>query len=79
MVTIRLRNPTRQIAFFERAELTATRDGDEILPIRVQRQLRHRLPGETVEIRGTALDPSAAAGWVRVSGYNTAPVPVPVR
>ncbi len=32
-VLIRLHNPGSQIAFFERAEITTTRDGDEILPI----------------------------------------------
>ena len=55
------------------------RDGDEILPVQYTDNYVTVFPGETVEIRGTALDPSAAAGWVRVSGYNTAPVLVPVR
>jgi len=32
-VVIRLHNPGRQIAFFERAEILATADGDEILPV----------------------------------------------
>jgi exo-1,4-beta-D-glucosaminidase len=32
-VTIRLHNPSQRIAFFERAELTSTADGDEILPV----------------------------------------------
>ena len=78
-VVIRLHNPGRRVAFFERAEILATADGDEILPVQYTDNYVTVYAGETVEIRGTALDPSAAAGWVRVSGYNTAPVLVPVR
>ena len=77
-VTIGLRNPTRQIAFFERAEVTATRDGDEILPITYDDNYVTVFPGETVEVRASLPKRSATGNWVRVTGYNTSPVVVPV-
>jgi exo-1,4-beta-D-glucosaminidase len=78
-VVVRLHNPGRGVAFFERAEILSTADGDEILPVQYTDNYVTVYPGETVEIRGAALDPSAEAHWVRVSGYNTAPVVAPVR
>ncbi|WP_319450074.1 MULTISPECIES: glycosyl hydrolase 2 galactose-binding domain-containing protein [unclassified Mycobacterium] len=78
VATIRLHNATRRIAFFERAELTSTRDGDEILPIEYDDNYVTVFPGETVTVRGIVPSPYAAANWVRVTGYNTAPVVVPV-
>jgi exo-1,4-beta-D-glucosaminidase len=78
VVTTRLHNATRQIAFFERAELTSTRDGDEILPIEYDDNYVTVFPGETVTVRGIVPSPYAGANWVRVTGYNTAPVVVPV-
>lgn len=78
-VTIRLRNTTKQIAFFERAEVTPDEDGDEILPIEYDDNYVTVFPGETVELRASLFRGSAAsANWVRVTGYNTAPVVVPV-
>lgn len=67
------------MAFLERAEITATADGEEILPVRYTDNYVTVYPGEFVEIRSKTLNPSAEANWVRVSRYNTAPVEVPVR
>jgi exo-1,4-beta-D-glucosaminidase len=76
-VTIRLHNPSQRIAFFERAELTTTPDGDEILPIEYSDNYVTVFPGETVELQGQAWT-GMAANWVRVTGYNTPPVVVSV-
>jgi len=76
-VTISLRNPTKQIAFFERAEVTSTRDGDEILPITYDDNYVTVFPGETVDVKAsvpTRSGSAASAGWVRVTGYNSAPI-----
>ncbi|MET0473851.1 MAG: glycoside hydrolase [Mycobacterium sp.] len=77
-VTIRLRNAGKQIAFFERAEVTSGQDGDEILPIEYDDNYVTVFPGETVELRASVLNPSVSANWVRVTGYNTPAVVVPV-
>ncbi len=77
-VLIRLHNPGRQIAFFERAEITTTRDGDEILPIEYSDNYVTVYPGETVELTGTVTGSEHPANWVRVSGYNSAPTVVPI-
>jgi exo-1,4-beta-D-glucosaminidase len=77
-VTITLRNPGRQIAFFERAEVTSTEDGDEILPIEYDDNYVTVFPGETVEVHASVPSRLASANWVRVTGYNTPPVVVPV-
>ncbi len=78
-VVIRLQNPTQSVAFFERAELLSTRDGDEILPIEYDDNYVTVFPGETMEIRGTVPTQGVNPSWVRVAGYNTAPVTVPIR
>jgi len=86
-VTVRLHNPSKRIAFFERAELLSTPDSDEILPIQYDDNYVTVFPGETVEIRGIVparRDPAQGAdtpraSWVRVTGYNSPPVVVPVR
>ena len=77
-VTIRLHNATKQLAFFERAELTSTRDGDELLPIQYSDNYVTVFPGETVELDAVVPNPYVSANWVRVTGYNTPPVVVPV-
>ncbi|HME49474.1 MAG TPA: glycoside hydrolase [Mycobacterium sp.] len=77
-VVIRLHNPTAHIAFFERAEITSTPDGDEILPIQYDDNYVTVFPGETVQVRGVLPTAGQSANWVRVSGYNTAPVVVPI-
>jgi exo-1,4-beta-D-glucosaminidase len=78
IVDIRLRNTTAQVAFFERAEVTSTRDGDEILPIEYSDNYVTVFPGETVDLEAVVPSPLATANWVRVTGYNTPSVSVPV-
>ena len=75
---IQLHNPGRQIAFFERAEVTTTRDGDEILPIEYSDNYVTVYPGETVEVTGTVPGSVHGANWVRVGGYNSAPTVVEI-
>jgi exo-1,4-beta-D-glucosaminidase len=77
-VTIRLQNPTRRIAFFERAEIMTAPDGDEILPIEYSDNYVTVFPGETVELHGVVPTDRTVANWVRVAGYNTPPVVVPI-
>src|SRR5829696_1946835 len=71
-VTIRLRNPFPQVAFFERAELTSTPEGDEILPVEYSDNYVTVFPGETIELQGQPWT-GVTANWVRVTGYNTPP------
>ena len=68
----------KQVAFFERAEIMSTRDGDEILPIEYSDNYVTVFPGETVELQGVVPTQGADANWVRVTGYNTPPVVVPI-
>jgi exo-1,4-beta-D-glucosaminidase len=75
---IRLHNPTQNVAFFERAEMMSSRDGDEILPAEYADNYVTVFPGETVEIRGAIPAQGSAATWVRVTGYNTSPITVPI-
>jgi exo-1,4-beta-D-glucosaminidase len=77
-VTIRLQNPTSRVAFFERAEILGTRDGDEILPIEYSDNYVTVFPGETVEVHGVVPTDRTVANWVRVGGYNSPPVVVPI-
>lgn len=77
-VVVRLHNPTHNVAFFERAEVMSSRDGDEILPIAYDDNYVTVFPGETVEIRGAAEHQGSSALWVRVTGHNTSPITVPV-
>jgi exo-1,4-beta-D-glucosaminidase len=78
-VAVRLHNPTSSVAFFERAELLSTRDGDEILPIAYDDNYITVFPGETAEINGVVPTNGTAASWVRVAGYNTSAITVPIR
>ena len=80
---IALRNPTPAVAFFERAELPSTRDGDEILPIEYDDNYVTVFPGETVAHSRPGARPGRirrpVPSWVRVTGYGGTPVVVPVR
>ena len=82
-VAITLHNPTTRIAFFERAELlaeTATpATADEILPISYDDNYVTVFPGETLGVHGQVPPGGPAPAWARVTGYNSAPVIVPVR
>ena len=77
-VTVRLSNNTGRVAFFERAEVLSTHDGDEILPVEYSDNYVTVFPGESVELRATLPGSDAEANWVRVQGYNTPPTVVPV-
>ena len=77
-VTIRLRNPSEHIAFFQRAAISAARDGNEILPIEYDDNYVTVFPGETAEIHGTVRK-GAPARWVRLEGYNTSATGVPIK
>jgi exo-1,4-beta-D-glucosaminidase len=69
-VTIRLRNPSQHIAFFERATISAARDGNEILPIEYDDNYVTVYPGETAEIHGTIWN-GTKPRWVKLEGWNT--------
>ena len=77
-VDIRMHNTTDDIAFFERAEALESRDGDEILPVEYTDNYVTVFPGESVTVRASLPNAQVKADWVRVTGYNTPPVVVPV-
>jgi len=77
-VAVRLHNPSPHIAFFERATISATQDGGEILPIEYDDNYITVFPGETAEIHGV-LPQGAKAGWVKLEGYNTRAASVPIK
>ena len=53
-------------------------DGDEILPIEYSDNYVTVFPGETVELHGVVPTDRTVANWVRVAGYNTPPMVVPI-
>ena len=58
--------PSEHIAFFERATISAKRDGDEILPIEYDDNYVTVFPGETAEIHGIVRKgPEAPLGQTR--------------
>ena len=77
-VTVRVRNPTERIAFFARATVSAAREGNEILPIEYDDNYITVFPGETGEIHAV-LPKDAKPGWVKLEGYNTPGISVPLR
>jgi exo-1,4-beta-D-glucosaminidase len=77
-VTIRLHNSTQHVGFFEHAEVTSAKDGDEILSIEYDNNYVTVFPGETVEIKAT-LQASANPQWIKVEGYNTPQSAVPIK
>ena len=68
---ITLHNPTRHIAFFERAELLAKKGGDEILPIFYSDNYVTVFPGETLTLEATLPKGSEKAQWIKLAGYNS--------
>ena len=78
-VTIRLHNPSSHVAFFERAEITSTRGGDEILPILYDDNYVTVFPRESVEIHGEVRQSAGAAAWIKLTGYNTPEEIAPVQ
>ncbi len=77
MVEIQLHNPTSNIAFFERATVSAARDGNEILPIEYDDNYVTVYPGETVSLHASVPKP-AEARWINLEGYNTPATSVPI-
>jgi exo-1,4-beta-D-glucosaminidase len=77
-VTIRMTNNTGRLAFFTRAELLSTRGGDEMLPIEYSDNYVTVFPGESLEVNAAPVGAGPEPTWVRVAGYNTDPVVVPV-
>jgi exo-1,4-beta-D-glucosaminidase len=75
-ITIRLHNPTQHVGFFEHAEVTSAKDGDEILPIEYDNNYVTVFPGESVEIRATL---PANASWIKLEGFNTPQSAVPIK
>ena len=78
-VTIHLRNRTHRVAFFERAEITSTRGGDEILPIQYDVNYVTVFPGEAVEIHGEVRQSPGSADWIKLAGYNTLEETAPIQ
>jgi exo-1,4-beta-D-glucosaminidase len=78
-VAIRLHNATGHVAFFERAEITPDRDGDEILPIEYDDNYVTVFPGETAVIHGVVPQPGKTPAWVRLEGYNTPRITVAIK
>ncbi|ORA73775.1 glycoside hydrolase [Mycolicibacterium insubricum] len=76
-VTITLNNPSEKIAFFERAEVLDSPDGDEILPVEYSDNYVTVYPGESVQLQAD-VPAGSAPGWVRVTGYNTDAGVVPI-
>jgi exo-1,4-beta-D-glucosaminidase len=66
------------VAFFERAEILTGSGDDEILPVEYSDNYVTVFPGETVELHGVVPTDHTVANWVRVGGYNTPPVVVPI-
>jgi exo-1,4-beta-D-glucosaminidase len=73
-----LHNPSGHIAFFERATISAKRDGDEILPIEYDDNYITVFPGETAEIHGIIWN-GTKPRWVNLEGYNTPAISVPIK
>jgi exo-1,4-beta-D-glucosaminidase len=77
-VTIRLHNSTGHIAFFERATISTEQNGNEILPIEYDDNYITIYPGESIEIHGIVRK-GGEARWVKLEGYNTSAVSVPIK
>ncbi|HTZ90700.1 MAG TPA: hypothetical protein VMA71_10170 [Alloacidobacterium sp.] len=77
-VTIHLHNASSVPAFFERAEITSTRGGNEILPIEYDDNYVTVFPGETVEIHGDVRISDGTPAWIKLAGYNTAEETAPI-
>ncbi len=78
---ISLHNSSSHLAFFVRAEMTAGKDGNEILPVTYDNNYVTVFPGETVSIHG-AVNGSDIAGrqpWIRIEGYNSPKELTPIR
>ncbi len=80
-VVVSLHNPSKQLAFFVRAEITGGKDGNEVLPVTYDDNYVTVFPGETVSVHGqfNSAELAGNSPWIRVEGYNTpkevAPIP----
>jgi exo-1,4-beta-D-glucosaminidase len=77
-IAVRLHNPTARVAFFERVEVSPTRDSDEVLPIEYSDNYVTVFPGETVDVEALIPTAGVTANWARVTGYNTPTATVPI-
>ena len=75
-----LRNRSSSIAFFERASITAGKDGDEVLPIEYDDNYITVFPGETKRIAGSYnfKDLGGRKPWIKVEGYTSITATVPL-
>jgi exo-1,4-beta-D-glucosaminidase len=73
LVSFSLHNPTRNIAFFERVEVTNGKDGLEVLPITYDDNYVTVFPGETVVVHGRfrTSELATSRAWWRLRGENT--------
>jgi exo-1,4-beta-D-glucosaminidase len=76
--TIRLHNPSSHIAFFERVTVSETKNGNDILPIEYSDNYVTVFPGETVEVHGSIWK-NTPAKWVKIEGYNTSAISMPIK
>jgi exo-1,4-beta-D-glucosaminidase len=76
-----LHNASDHIAFFERATITAGKDGNEVLPILYSDNYVTVFPGETVHLEGSFDEKELGDSqlWLRVEGYNTPVSMVPLQ
>ena len=72
-VMVAIHNPSRNVAFFERIEITKGDDGDEVLPILYSDNYVTIFPGETARITSTfdRKELGARRPWLKLEGYNT--------
>jgi len=69
---ITLTNPSNQVAFFLRVEVTRGRDGQEVLPMTYEDNYVTVFPGEsqTLWARFRTADLDGKKPYLRVEGYN---------
>jgi exo-1,4-beta-D-glucosaminidase len=72
VTTVRLKNPSKNLAFFVRLKIDKGKGGEEILPVLWQDNYISLLPGETRQITATyrAADLGNAKPVVEMSGWN---------
>ncbi|HZL25394.1 MAG TPA: hypothetical protein VFC39_02555 [Acidobacteriaceae bacterium] len=70
-IAIHMHNTGSHIAFSERAEVTGSKGGDELLPIQYDDNYVTLFPGESMEIRATFFSSTSSAAWIKLSGINT--------
>ncbi|MEP6819855.1 MAG: glycoside hydrolase family 2 TIM barrel-domain containing protein [bacterium] len=73
-------NPTRNLAFFVRLQIKKGNKGADVLPIVWQDNYFSLMPGERREVTATykLKDLGAARAFLKVEGWNSIPVTIPV-